>query len=132
MQEVILIISDNIALIDAIEAILTDEGYLIFNGVQENIILYFEENLPQLVLLDIDLKCEDGNVVYKRIKDSNLSNIPLIVFYNKLPCFTISKTDLIIEKPFDLMKFLIAVNDLVNSSYLSPGNDMPERRAGLI
>jgi len=132
MQEEILIISDNIALIDAIEAILIDEGYLLFNGMHENVILHFEENMPQLILLDIDLKCKNGSQLYQKIKNSKLSNLPVIIFSNKRLNFITDETDLIIEKPFELTKFLIAVNDFINGSVLLPAKHIPENQIDLI
>ncbi|BBM85010.1 sigma-54-dependent transcriptional regulator [Candidatus Uabimicrobium amorphum] len=80
-KESILIIDDNELYIDALEAILRDDGYEEIFALTKghNVLATLENNKIDLILLDISLPDVSGIELYSRIKENKLySHIPII------------------------------------------------------
>lgn len=112
----VLVVDDDRDILNVIEIILEDEGYVIStldNGreVMEEV----KKNMPDLILLDVMLCGIDGRDVCKKLKSEPLlSLIPIIMISasHNLRGFIEEKgsADGFISKPFDVDNFITVVN----------------------
>lgn len=82
MSERILVIDDDPGIIDAVELILTDEGYEVSTGFSPSCLDDLHSgNLPHLILLDYLLSGVDGRNVLQRLRSQQMTrDIPVIIF----------------------------------------------------
>lgn len=107
MSHHILVIDDDQAILEAVEILLTEDGYQV--SVLNNPRLvpdFLAQNTPDLILLDLLLSGEDGRQVAKEIKSiSTAAHIPIILM--SADTHIKEKSDeaaaeTYIKKPFDI------------------------------
>ncbi len=104
----ILIIDDNEDILFMLKAMLEMKGYLITpKDSPENIELFIEKSLPDLILMDMLLSGADGREVCRNIKmNQAIAHIPIIMI-SALPDANIScveaGTDYFLGKPFEMI-----------------------------
>ncbi len=82
MASKILVIDDDPGIVDAVELILTDEGYEVSTGYSPSCLdELHSDNLPHLILLDYLLSGVDGRNVLQRLRSQKMTrDIPVIIF----------------------------------------------------
>jgi DNA-binding response OmpR family regulator len=82
MKQTILVIDDNPDLLDIVDAILSDAGYVVAKALSGEDGLHVARTLrPNLVLLDLNMPRMDGWEVLKLLKaDSATKEIPVAIF----------------------------------------------------
>ncbi len=82
MKQTILVIDDNPDLLDIVDAILSDAGYVVAKALSGEDGLHVARALkPNLVLLDLNMPKMDGWEVLKLLKaDSATKEIPVAIF----------------------------------------------------
>ncbi len=82
MPSKILVIDDDPGIVDAVELILTDEGYEVSTGYSPSCLDDLRsDNLPHLILLDYLLSGVDGRNVLQRLRSQQITrDIPVIIF----------------------------------------------------
>ena len=127
MNETILVVDDESSICQSLSAILSDEGFqVLIAGSGEEAIKKFEEEMPQLVLLDIWLPGMDGLDTLKAIKAAH-PNVLVIMMSGHGTIETAVKTTKLgafdfIEKPLSLDKVIILVNNALNIVRLEEEN----------
>ena len=127
MNETILVVDDESSICQSLSAILSDEGFqVLVAGSGEEAIKKFEEEMPQLVLLDIWLPGMDGLDTLKAIKAAH-PNVLVIMMSGHGTIETAVKTTKLgafdfIEKPLSLDKVIILVNNALNIVRLEEEN----------
>lgn len=117
-QSDILIVDDTPATLTVLSNILRGEGYQVRvapNG--ERALLAVEKDIPDLILLDINLPDINGFEVCRKIKsDPQMADIPIIFISaldeldNKVEAFEAGGTDYI-TKPFQIREVLVRVQN---------------------
>jgi two-component system nitrogen regulation response regulator NtrX len=127
MRKTILVVDDEQSICQSLRGILTDEGYEVLTAPSgEEAIKAFEEELPDLVLLDIWLPGMDGIETLKAIRAtypqthvvmmSGHGTIETAVKATKLGAFDF------IEKPLSLEKVVLTVNNVLSVVQLEEEN----------
>jgi CheY-like chemotaxis protein len=109
----LLIVDDEVAIIEALQDILTMEGYEVqtaLNGAEG--LKKLREAQPSLVLLDLMMPVMDGRELLQRIRaDPQLSHLPVVIMsagrINEAERHAASAT---LSKPFELDALLEAVS----------------------
>ncbi|MBN1470388.1 MAG: sigma-54-dependent Fis family transcriptional regulator, partial [Syntrophaceae bacterium] len=127
MRETILVIDDEESICQSLKAILSDEGYqVLVAGSGEEALRIFEEEMPQLVLLDIWLPGMDGLETLKAIKKVNPQVLVIIMSGHGTIETAVKATKLgafdFIEKPLSLDKIIILVNNALSVVRLKEEN----------
>ncbi len=108
----ILVADDNPAILDALEIMLTDEGYYVDTTEDGAVAQQIKKPLPDLLLLDVWMSGIDGRDVCKRLKSAaETKHIPIILLSATKGLEQIAKdagADGFISKPFQ-MDHLLAV-----------------------
>jgi len=109
----ILVADDDLAILDAIELILKDEGYKIEAVVNGQTIQKVREHMPDLILLDIWMSDADGRDICKHLKSTDATkHIPIIICSANRHTKLIAKeagADDFILKPFELEDLIATV-----------------------
>lgn len=120
----ILIVDDDIDLLMLLERKLKQEGYETETAISlpeaEELIVYFD---PHLVLLDINLKGEDGRQLCWKIKHQPVYRIAKVLMisgydYNSSRAALFGADD-ILPKPFHMEFLLNRVNNLTSDAVIS-------------
>lgn len=110
MQKKILIADDDPAIVDALEIMLEEAGYVVKTTDNGRAVLDMKEELPDLLLLDIWMSGMDGRDVCKHLKSQkSTKHIPIIIISANKDTKKIAKeagADDFIAKPFEM-------NDLI-------------------
>jgi two-component system nitrogen regulation response regulator NtrX len=127
MNETILVVDDETSICQSLSAILSDEGFqVLVAGSGEEAIKKFEEEMPQLVLLDIWLPGIDGLDTLKAIKAAHPSVLVIMMSGHGTIETAVKATKLgafdFIEKPLSLDKVIILVNNALNIVRLEEEN----------
>ena len=104
-QTTVLVVDDNPSIIELLKSILETEGWKTTSAIDGGkAIKSFYENLPDLVILDINMPGIDGIEVCRHIADSSPS-VPIVMLSalsdsaNKVRCLGLGANDSI-TKPF--------------------------------
>jgi two-component system, NtrC family, nitrogen regulation response regulator NtrX len=127
MNETILVVDDETSICQSLSAILSDEGFqVLVAGSGEEAIKKFEEEMPQLVLLDIWLPGMDGLDTLKAIKAAHPNVLVIMMSGHGTIETAVKATKLgafdFIEKPLSLDKVIILVNNALNIVRLEEEN----------
>ena len=118
-----MIADDDPAIVDAIEMILSFEGYDVTSTVNGATIRDMKEELPDLLLLDIWMSGEDGKEICKKLKNQSYTkSIPIILISasRDLEKSALSAgADDFIEKPFQMDELLAKVRNNINKYKIS-------------
>jgi len=114
MKKKILVADDDPGIVDAMQILLTDEGYHVITTMNgENIPKMFEQK-PDLVFLDIWMSGVNENVVCRKLKENEeTKHIPIIMFSANRDTQDISVdcgADGFLAKPFDINELLDLVH----------------------
>jgi CheY-like chemotaxis protein len=122
----LLIVDDELAIIEALQDILSVEGYDVvtaFNGLDG--LRRMADAKPDLVLLDLMMPVMDGRELLRRMReDSELSTIPVVV----MSAGRISDEDRrasarFLAKPFELDMLLDTIAELLGQPSPGPSPD---------
>ena len=76
----IMIADDDIAIVDALEMLLVDEGYSVTTTSNGDTLRKVTDTKPDLLLLDIWMSGEDGREIAKELKNKDQTkNIPIVM-----------------------------------------------------
>ncbi len=103
----ILILDNSIALLEALQIILTGKGYKVITTCTTDIFMQvLQENKPELIILDVNFGNIDGREICKKLKEQEKTkDIPIILCSTspqKLKEWVRFHADAILEKPFHL------------------------------
>lgn len=115
MPQRILIVEDEPAVADLIEAVLTGEGYTVAiarDGAKG--LMLAREWSPDLILMDIMLPAVDGTTAIRRLKaDAETAEIPIVAMSAgrniRSQSDELSNADAALSKPFDIDALLTQV-----------------------
>lgn len=80
MGKKILVADDDPAIVDAMQMILEDAGYLVNTTLDGETVLQLEKELPDLLLLDIWMSGQDGREIAKILKhQDHTKHIPIVM-----------------------------------------------------
>lgn len=121
MNKRILIIDDDQHVLDALEFLFSEEGYLVeaINAAAMVIptVLKFQ---PDIILMDIRLDDGDGRLICDELKNSPITQHLPVILLTALSYQEISEfdclADAIIGKPYDMQKLLYTVARLSDRS----------------
>jgi DNA-binding response OmpR family regulator len=106
----ILVADDDPSIVDAIQLILEDEGYLVETATKGEYVKNLQDDLPNLILLDIWMSGVSGNEVCRYLKlKKKTKHIPVIMISANRDIEKISKecgAQDFIPKPFDINELL--------------------------
>jgi len=116
----ILIVDDEAAVADLIEAVLVDEGYTVAiarDGIQG--ILLARDWKPDLVLMDVMLPGVDGTTAIRRLKaDPATADLPIVAMSAgrtiRRQSNELSDADAALAKPFDIEALLAQIEFLLS------------------
>ncbi|MBP7967074.1 response regulator transcription factor [Candidatus Woesebacteria bacterium] len=113
----ILVADDDLSILEVIDLMLTDEGYVVETVSDGEEIYKIEKDFPDLILLDIWMSGMDGRDICKYIKSQeHLKHIPVILISaNKDTAIiaTESGADDFIAKPFEMEELLSKVRHFI-------------------
>ena len=116
----ILIIDDTEDILEALELVLSNEGYTIDLATKEDYIdgIFSGQNpLPDLVMLDVLLSGQDGRMIARKIKDNSITQHIPIIMMSAHPDVekTIKKSgaDDFLNKPFEMHDLLSKVHKYI-------------------
>lgn len=116
IQKHILIVDDLVTNLKYAQEVLKDKYKLTLVKSGEKALEYLESNIPDLILLDINMPCMDGYETIRRIKaDPRINKIPVIFLTvesdkeSELKGFKLGAQDFI-TKPFDIDIMLSRIN----------------------
>ena len=123
----LLIVDDELAIVEALQDILSVEGYDVitaFNGVDG--LQRMADSKPDLVLLDLMMPVMDGREMLRRMReDSRLSSVPVVVMSAGRISDEERRTSArFLAKPFELDVLLDTIAELLGQPPPgdSPGN----------
>lgn len=106
MQQKILVVDDDESILEVIQIVLESEGYQIQIKQDGESLRHFTTDLPDLILLDVQLSGEDGPEICKRLKHNQATaHIPIIILSAHSDVHelaAVSGADGFLEKPFDV------------------------------
>jgi CheY-like chemotaxis protein len=110
MSKKIAIIDDDASILEAIDMLLTSEGYNVRTCTNGDCFLERQDFSPDLVLLDLLLSGKDGRLVIKELRKKPLTrDVPVVI----MSAHTMKAEDKAVEgaqeflpKPFDIDKLL--------------------------
>ena len=115
----ILVIDDDQAILDSLELLLEDEGYIVQTSVKngEYVDAAIENGPPDLILLDILLSGHDGRTICKKLKSQdNTRHIPVLLISAHPDAKAMADeagADGFVAKPFDIDALLGEVDRLL-------------------
>jgi CheY-like chemotaxis protein len=111
----VLIVDDDPAIIEVLDIVLSGAGYRVMTDTGSNVDDVLEGDVPNVILLDIWMRGEDGRDICRRIKsDSRTSHVPVILMSahsSAISAVAESGADAFIEKPFDVDDLLRVVGE---------------------
>ena len=114
----ILVADDNPAILDALEIMLSDEGYDVETTEDGAVAQHMTKPLPDLLLLDVWMSGIDGRDVCKILKSGpETQSVPVIMISATKGLEQIAKdagADGFISKPFQMDHLLAVVADHIN------------------
>ncbi|RPI78082.1 MAG: sigma-54-dependent Fis family transcriptional regulator [Desulfobacteraceae bacterium] len=119
MARTVLIVDDEESILQALEGILTDEGFDVLKADSGTAALeLIETSLPDLVLLDIWMPGIDGMQTLGKIKEAHPQQQVVMMSGHASIDTAVKATKLgahdFIEKPLDYQKLLLAINNALN------------------
>jgi DNA-binding response OmpR family regulator len=106
LEKTILIVDDDSAILDMLDAALSENFSVQLIGNPEQLELHLANYLPDLFLIDYGLPFKDGFTLCKELKENERTkHIPVILFSaNRISAIMLreSNCDDYIQKPFDL------------------------------
>ena len=106
----ILVIDDDPDILEVVREILTGEGYNVQTSVNGACLQDLENDLPDLILLDVLLKGEDGRDLCRQVKGQDQTRqIPVILFSANIAANSATAAcgaDDFLAKPFRLEELL--------------------------
>jgi DNA-binding response OmpR family regulator len=107
---------DDPGILDAVGMMLTLEGYEVSATLNGNTVLNFEQQLPDIYILDIWMSGSDGRDLCKRLKTNNLTkHIPVILISASNDLKRSAETagaDDFLAKPFEIDTLLEKIDKL--------------------
>ncbi|WP_462264948.1 response regulator transcription factor [Mucilaginibacter sp.] len=114
----ILIADDDPGIVDVLRLMLELEGYEVSHTYTGDILLNLIGNMPDLILLDINLGHHDGRLLCRALKSADETrNIPVLMIsanYNIDASARESGADDFVPKPFDMTDLLTKVANLLH------------------
>ncbi len=118
MNKKILIADDDPGILEAIEAMLSFNGYDVVTTLDGDSVLEITDNLPDLFLLDIWMPGLSGIEICKALKNNpKTADIPVILIsasLNVAKAATEANADNFIAKPFDMRELVGKIEELIN------------------
>ena len=116
MTKLILVVDDEYAIVEALAALLGDEGYRVataMNGAEA--LQRIAEEKPDLVVLDVMMPVMDGRAPLARIRaDASLEGLPVILMSAAPRGPTTGPTsDAFLQKPFGVVPLLATIERLL-------------------
>jgi len=129
MKSKILIIDDDYPVLEILNEWLSEEGFMVKALPETNNLLDLIESFkPNLVLLDYQLKGENGGRLCQQIKSNyQFNKIPVVIFSAFPESFLLLglyQADLFIQKPFDLYLLTQQFNALISASKVKSVNHL--------
>lgn len=110
----VLVIEDEEAIAELIEAALTHSGYTVTTALGgEEGLYYFERDFFDLVITDIIMPDVDGHAVAKHIRNSNRPDTPIISISGTPWLLKDHEFDTFLSKPFNLQALLETVASMM-------------------
>lgn len=110
MSKKILVADDDAGIVDAMQILLTDEGYEVITTLDGEKIYEMYEQHPDLVFLDIWMSGVNGNTVCRKLKDDDKTKaVPIIIFSANRDTEEIAMecgADGFLSKPFEINELL--------------------------
>ena len=110
MSKKILVADDDAGIVDAMQILLTDEGYEVITTLDGEKIYEMYEQHPDLVFLDIWMSGVNGNTVCRKLKDDDKTKaVPIIIFSANRDIEEIAMecgADGFLSKPFEINELL--------------------------
>ena len=118
----ILVIDDSETNLVLLKAVLEDAGYeVLLAGSSKDAYYYFDNDRPDLILLDLLMPQEDGFMFMEKLKNGYTQlEVPVIVVTayanreNEEKAKALGAQD-VIEKPIDIPEFLIKIDKAVSN-----------------
>jgi CheY-like chemotaxis protein len=114
----ILVADDDPAIVDCIQIMLEDDGYIVDTSVDGQIAMKMEKDFPDLLLLDIWMSGMDGREICKYLKNQELTrDIPIIMISANKDTSHMAKeagADDFLAKPFEMDELLSKVAKYTN------------------
>lgn len=117
----LLVIEDDESLIEALDGVFSDKGYL-YTAINntDDILPLMEEVKPDLVLLDYLLPHINGGELCSQVKNSGPFNKTPVIIFSAFPKVLMSLgdygCDVFLEKPFDLNYLIATIEKLATRS----------------
>lgn len=109
----IFVVDDEKSILDALEFMLTEEGYLVKTSARGSDLLKLNSDLPDVIILDVLLSGEDGREIARKLKlDYHTRDIPIVMISahpNARESVKACGADEFISKPFDIDGLLSTV-----------------------
>ena len=119
MEKKILVVDDDEGIVEVVRLVLEGEGYQVQTSMSGNDFPHFNDELPDLILLDVLLLGTDGRVLCKRLKSNKeTAHIPVIMLSAHSEAGKIADAggaNDFLEKPFDVDELIAIVE-----KYLAP------------
>lgn len=116
LPKTVMIADDDPGIVDAIEMLLSFEGYRVQSTTNGATVLNMENNLPDLLLLDVWMSGEDGRDICKKLKnDAVTKNLPVIMISASRDIkesALAAGADDFLAKPFEMKELLKKIKTL--------------------
>jgi CheY-like chemotaxis protein len=116
-MKTILLADDEYAIVEALTALLLDEGYRVVAAANgEEALARLGESMPDLVILDVMMPRLDGREVLRRMRETPAwAQIPVIVMSAAARPLTPAQLGdaVFLRKPFDVSRLLGAIGALL-------------------
>lgn len=120
MQPTIVIVEDDHSIVAVLEEFLADEGYAVISLTSVGALMaYLAQQIPQLILTDINLPDGDGGTIGSLLASNEATRgIPIIVMsgHNELALNLDHHAGSFLAKPFDLGYLLRMIQQLLRVS----------------
>ena len=124
MGDKVLLVDDELAIRDMLADYLTNEGYeVVTASTGEEATELAAKEVPQTILLDVNMPVMDGIEACKRLKaEKETSSIPIIMMtghaYSKIEAIE-AGADEFINKPCDLVELSFRLKSILRMQYLT-------------
>ena len=110
MSKKILIADDDPAILDSMQELLEDEGYIVETAADGRTVEEVEDELPDLILLDIWMSGIDGRDIARKLKSQEATrHIPIVMFSANKDTEKIAResgAEDFLAKPFEIDELL--------------------------